>query len=388
MQQMPKSKIWLRAIVCFILCAAMLLIFAAGSCMLLAKPVSAEAGYTSAKAMCVMEGNSGRVLYTKNASQQLPMASTTKIMTAITALEHCQDLDTRFEISPRAVGVSGTSIYLRKGEMLSLRELLYGLMLVSGNDASVAIGEHVSGSVEAFVELMNETAQNIGATNSHFDNTHGLDSKTHYTTAKDLALITSYALKNDTFRTIVSTKNTKIDSEAGKTRYLKNKNKLLNSLDGCVGVKTGFTDDAGRCLVSAAERDNMRLVCVVLNCGPMFEESSALIEKGFNEYTMIDVTCDYSFNPMIPVFDGRKSTVRVGTQGKFVYPFKKAELKDITYIYDLPKQLVCPIVKDTEVGNVQVYFGNNLLFKEKIVTMEDIRGNTVWEKLKDVLTKW
>lgn len=120
----------------------------------------------------------------------------------------------------------------------------------------------------------------------------------------------------------------------------------------------------------------------------MFEESSALIEKGFNEYTMIDVTCDYSFNPMIPVLDGRKSTARVGTQGKFVYPFKNEELKDITYIYDLPKQLVCPIVKDTEVGNVQVYFGNNLLFKEKIVTMEDIRGNTVWEKLKDVLTKW
>ncbi len=174
--------------------------------------LSVSDSYTSAKAMCVMEASTGRVLYGKNRHEKLPMASTTKIMTAITAIENCSNLDERFEISPRAVGIPGTSLYLRKGETLSIRELLYGLMLISGNDASFAIGERIGGNVENFIDMMNKTAQKIGALSSHFDNTHGLDSQTHYTTAEDLAKITSYAMQNDTFREIVSTKNTKIVS--------------------------------------------------------------------------------------------------------------------------------------------------------------------------------
>lgn len=157
-------------------------------------PKASAADYSQAKAMCVMESSSKRVLQSKNMDSKLAMASTTKIMTAITAIENCDDLDQIFEISPKAVGVPGTSLYLRKGEKFSTRQLLYGLMLISGNDASVAIGEHVCGSLNKFVELMNKTAKKIGATNSHFDNTHGLDSKSHYTTAYDLALITSYAM--------------------------------------------------------------------------------------------------------------------------------------------------------------------------------------------------
>lgn len=388
---MKKTKSILSLSLCVFFALAFFLTAICGSLLLIMQPAvkltSAES-YTSAKAMCVMEASSGRVLYSKNMDAQLPMASTTKIMTAITAIENCNDLDEKFEISPKAVGISGTSLYLRKGEAFSIRELLYGLMLISGNDASVAIGERVGGNCKNFIEMMNSTAKKIGATNSHFDNTHGLDSKTHYTSAYDLALITSYAFNNEVFREIVSTKNTKIVNAEGKTRYLKNKNRLLNSLDGCNGVKTGFTDDAGRCLVSACERDGMQLVCVVLNCGPMFEESASLLEKGFAEYKMVDITKDYDFAKFVKVEDGIKEFVEVGTKENFSYPMREGEEKKIAYIYKLPNSLLSPVEKDKEIGEVKVYFGNDLLFSEKIYTMEDVRGNTVWEKIKDIFKNW
>jgi len=343
---------------------------------------------SSAKAMCVMEKSSKRVLYSKNQNTRLPMASTTKIMTAITAIENCDDLDKTFEISPKSVGISGTSIYLRKGEIMSIRDLLYGLMLVSGNDASVAIGEHIAGNTKKFVALMNETAQKIGAKNSHFDNTHGLDSATHYTTAQDLALITSYALENEIFKEIVSTKNTKIVSEAGKTRYLKNKNKLLSNMEGCCGVKTGFTDDAGRCLVSACEREGMTLVCVVLNCGPMFEDSRTLLENGFNEYKMIDLTSGYSYDNLIKVVGGKQENCKIGTKEKFFYPLKEGEISKVDYVYNIQKNMEAPVDKGEEIGEIKIFIDNNLIFSEKVFTMETIRRNSIWSKISDLIKNW
>lgn len=351
-------------------------------------PSGTDAASTSAKAMCVMEASTNRVLYAQNENAKLPMASTTKIMTAITAIENCPNLDEKFEISPRAVGIGGTSIYLRKGEAFSMRELLYGLMLVSGNDASVAIGERVGGKWESFVELMNSTAKKIGAESSHFANTHGLDEKGHYTTAKDLALITSYALQNETFKEVVSTRNTKIVNTDGKTRYLRNKNRLLNSLDGCNGVKTGFTDDAGRCLVSSCERDGMQLVCVVLNCGPMFEESASLLEQGFSEYKLVDLTKGYNFNRFVKLNDAQKEFVEVGTKGSFFYPLREDELQKVTYTYTLSRCLEGGVEKDKEIGNAQIYFSGRLLFGEKIYTMEEVRGNTILHKIKNIFKKW
>lgn len=351
---------------------------------------TAKADYasTSAKAMCVMEVGSKRMLYNKNQSAKLPMASTTKIMTAITAIENCEDLDKTFEISPKSVGISGTSIYLRKGEKMSMRDLLYGLMLVSGNDASVAIGEQISGSHQKFVELMNKTAQMIGANDSHFDNTHGLDSNTHYTTAYDLALITSYALENETFKDLVSTKNTKIVNTDGKVRYLKNKNKLLNSLEGCCGVKTGFTDDAGRCLVSACERDGMTVVCVVLNCGPMFEESSALLERAFKDYNLIDLTTGYAYNKQIKVNEGKSESVQIGTSGKYLYPLKAEEISKVRYEYNIKDSIEAPVNRGDEVGEIKIFIDKNLHFSEKVVTMEDVRRDSIWSKLKDFVERW
>ncbi|MDE6583698.1 MAG: D-alanyl-D-alanine carboxypeptidase, partial [Clostridia bacterium] len=312
----------------------------------------ANAMTTSARAAAVIETTTKRKLFATNENQRLPMASTTKIMTAITAIERCRDLDEKFEISPKAVGVPGTSLYLRKGDVYSTRDLLYALMLISGNDASVAIAEHVAGSTSEFVTMMNETAKKIGVENSHFANTHGLDADGHYTTAYDLAVITAYALDNDTFREIVSTKNTKITNGNGENRYLKNKNKLLSTLDGCIGVKTGFTDDAGRCLVSAIEKNGMRVVCVVLNCGPMFEESAILLKECVEKFKLYDLTSLYDYNQTISVNNGRNTTAKVGTHGKFLYPLTEEEVGNLRFVYSYPTVVDAPLKKDTEIGKV------------------------------------
>ena len=381
-----KSK--LTSIICITFVLIFLFSVCAGAVSIFTKRSAFAESYTSAKAMCVMESGSKRVLASKNCDTKLAMASTTKIMTAITAIESGKDLDSPFIISPKAVGVSGTSLYLRQGEVFTLRDLLYGLMLISGNDASVAIGEYVGGNVTKFVEMMNEKAKGIGALNSHFDNTHGLDSKTHYTTAYDLALITSYAMANDTFREIVSCKNTKITNADGKTRYLKNKNKLLSSLVGCNGVKTGFTDDAGRCLVTSCERDGMNVVCVVLNCGPMFEESAQLLNEAFKEYHLVDLTSGYAFKDKLKVEEGEEEYVDIATFGSYCYPLKSSELKKVKYVYDIEKSVEAPVEKGREVGEVKIFIDNDLHFSEKIYTIENVRRNSIFRKLKDLIEQW
>ncbi len=344
--------------------------------------------YTSAKGCAVIETSTKRKLYAVNENTKLPMASTTKIMTAITALENCDDLDEKFEISPKAVGIPGTSLYLHQGDVYSTRDLLYALMLISGNDASVAIAEHVAGSTSEFVTMMNDLARKIGAENSHFANTHGLDADGHYTTAYDLALITAYALENDTFREIVSTKNIKITNGDGENRYLKNKNKLLSTLDGCIGVKTGFTDDAGRCLVSAIEKDGMRVVCVVLNCGPMFPESATMLQKCVDNFKLYDLTELYDYDQTVGVVDGRVESAQIGTKEKYVYPLTEAELDKIKIEYTYPESVEAPLKKDTEIGKVETFLDNDLLFSEKIYIMEEIKPKSIWQRMGDFFGNW
>ena len=291
------------------------------------KPVTAGAeAHTSARAMCTIEANSGRVLYQKNADAQIPMASTTKIVTAITAIELANqqglDLDAKITIDDRAIGIEGTSIYLQKGEELSIRELLYGLMLRSGNDASMALALALCKTNEEFCEKMQEVSQRVGAINSNYKNPHGLDEEGHYTTARDLALITAYAMKNPIFAEIAKTKEVRIDGKE-YPRVLQNKNRLLRQLDGCVGVKTGFTKKAGRCFVGARDFNGMTVVCVVLNCGPMFEESAEIMQQADTEFTMRRLIGE---NEFIGDMQG------VGI-ADFYYPLTDAETNQIsTYI--------------------------------------------------------
>ncbi|MCL2228511.1 MAG: D-alanyl-D-alanine carboxypeptidase [Firmicutes bacterium] len=247
----------------------------------------AASASTSARAMATIEVSTGRVLYSHNMHQQMPMASTTKIVTAAAVLDNvCEsELDTLFVVDKRALGIEGTSIYLQEGEEMSLRDLLYAMMLRSGNDASVALAFRVSRSVNEFSVLMNEVAKKAGAKNSNFKNPHGLDQDGHLTTAYDLAMITAYAMRNPIFREIVATTDTKIPGREYK-RTIQNKNKLLRLMETADGVKTGFTSKAGRCFVGSATDAGMTVVSVVLNCGPMFEETRALMELGLSEYTL------------------------------------------------------------------------------------------------------
>ena len=220
---------------------------------------------TGAQSCALVDANSGQLLFSKNENERLPMASTTKIMTAIVAIEN-KSLDDAVLIPKEAQNVEGSSIYLVAGEVLSLGELLYGLMLESGNDAAIAIAIHTAGSVENFCNMMNEKAKELGLCNTNFENPHGLSSENHYTTAHELAKLAAYAMKNETFRKIVATEKYIIPArEKCKERYFFNHNRLLRSLDICDGVKTGYTLSSGRCLVTSCTVEGGSFVAVTLN---------------------------------------------------------------------------------------------------------------------------
>ena len=305
--------------------------------------VSAET-IPQGRAECVIELSSGRVLYEYNGDTRLPMASTTKILTAITVIEHCKDLSQEIKIPKTAVGIEGSSVYLKAGETYTVKELLYGLMLRSGNDCAVALALHCSGSIEDFSARMNETAQRAGALDSHFVNPHGLPCENHYTTARDLSYITRYAMQNDLFQELVACKYY-------EDRHWKNKNKLLFTYENAIGVKTGYTKQAGRCLVSAAKQGGMTLICTVLNCTPMYERSKMLLEDAF---------ATYKLTPLL----------RAGT--RFSIGKEKGEVKE-NYLYPLAQgeeqQLeihTFPIEKDEKnrkiLGQFGIYLSKRLLF--------------------------
>ena len=237
----------------------------------------------SATAEIAMELTTGTTLCERNADTKLPMASTTKIMTAIIIIEDC-NLDDELIVDDKAVGVEGSSIYLKKNEQIDVRDLLYGLMLRSGNDSAAALAIHHSGSIEKFVETMNSRAKSIGANNSAFANPSGLPDENHYTTARDLCNIACYAMRNETFKEVVGTKN-----YSGKFRSFVNKNKMLSLCEGANGVKTGYTLKAGRCLVSSCEREGMDVVSVVLNCPEMYERSCEIFDECFSKYLLVKI---------------------------------------------------------------------------------------------------
>ena len=258
--------------------SSILITFAVISCANPIKFYSVQAEHApQSGAECVIEVKSGRILYEYRGDIRLPMASTTKIATAITVLENCENVKISLLIPPETVGVEGSSVYLQAGETYSVEDLLYGLMLRSGNDCAETLA-YFFGGVGGFTAKMNYIAQKAGAFNTNFRNPHGLPCDGHYTTAIDLSLITAYALRNPLFREIVSTKYY-------EPRKWQNKNKMLLQYEGAIGVKTGYTKQAGRCLVSAASRNGMELVCTVLNCPQMYERSTKLLDDAFEAYS-------------------------------------------------------------------------------------------------------
>ncbi len=341
-----------------------------------------------AKAMVVLEGYTDTILYSYNKDMQLPMASTTKIATAIVAIENCNDLDKKIAISDRAVGIEGTSIYLKKGESLSMRELLYGLILASGNDSAVAIAESF-GSEEVFVDMLNSFVQTLGLANTHFDNPHGLDSDNHYTSASDLAKITAYALNNEVFRDIVSTERMVIEgSDLYPARYLKHKNKLLFTQEGNIGVKTGFTDNAGRCLVNAVEKDGMRVISVVLNCQPMFEECERLTNLAYKNYEMKEFVQPYNFVSNVAVENSDKCEVGAITVKGFMIPIEKKNEDKYEVKYSLDNNLVAPIGLNQKVGKVEVFFGNEVIYEGELISIESADNNDLKYLIDNIIDEW
>jgi len=328
--------------------------------------------FTYANSSCseiVMELNSNRILFENNCMEKKYMASTTKILTAITIIENC-DVNEIVHVTEKTVGVEGSSIYLQAGEKLSVKHLLYGLMLRSGNDCAETLAVHCSKSIEEFSLLMNDTAKKIGALNSNFVNPHGLHEDNHYTTAYDLALISAYAMKNETFREIVGTKSIKIPFTTQNTyRYLINKNKLLKDFEGTTGIKTGYTKKAGRCLVSSCVRDGMELICVVLNCPPMFERSKNLLTDCFNNYKLYKLVESDNIIDFIQVEKG--DDIGVYVKKDIILPLSEFEYHNIDIIYDLPQKLEKPLKKDSEIGKIKICCQNKLLFSEKIYTIVD-----------------
>ena len=251
---------------------------------------SSEISNINARAYVVLDRASNTVLVGKNENQKKKMASTTKIITALVVIENANLSDT-VEVSKKAASTGGSRLGLHTGDKITVSDLLYGLMLCSGNDAAVALAEYISGSIDEFANLMNSKAAELNLTNTHFVTPHGLDEEEHYTTAYELAILTNYALENETFAKIVGTKNYTVTIN-GYSKSLSNTNELLGALDGIYGVKTGFTNGANRCLVTACKRGDLDVICIVLGCDTKKDrtrDSVKLINYVFNNFSMVNI---------------------------------------------------------------------------------------------------
>ena len=326
-------------------------------------PIKANA---KACSYAVIEKVSGRVLYESNSSQKAYMASTTKILTAITVIENF-DIKKEITVPIGGVGVEGSSVYLKEGEVYTVEDLLYGLMLRSGNDCAQTLALALCQNVESFANLMNQTATKCGALNSNFVNAHGLHNDKHYTTAYDLALITRYAMQNPTFSKIVACKSYTATEQTTQTKkYWINKNKMLNSFEGASGVKTGFTKKAGRCLVSSAKRDGMELICVLLGEQNHYAVSKDLLEKGFSEYKLVKLVDSKKFDYKIPNED-RSKYYNLKIDNDFYYPISSKD--KIKAEINLPNYIKNNIFDGVNVGEIKIYASKQLIFSQNIYTL-------------------
>ena len=344
------------------------------------------AALAESRSAVLIEAETGRVLYEKNAHEPLPMASTTKVMTALLALERGNLQDT-VTASRNAFGVPGTSIYLSEGEQLTLEEMLYGLMLQSGNDAAVAIAEHIGGSVAEFCRMMTARAEELGCENTVFSTPHGLPADNHHTTAWDLSLIAREALKNETFRAIVSTQRASIPwAGHDYNRVLKNKNKLLSTYPGAMGVKTGYTKAAGRCLVFAARQDGMTLIGVVLNCPEWFDEAAAILNAGFANWQRVTMLSAGESVRQVPVENGVKESVTVRALYDVSAPVAVDTWPDLKI--DLPDTLPAGVLRGQIVGEAKLLDGGEVIVSVPLYAEETVAQQTFRTHLFRILHGW
>ena len=325
----------------------------------------------SAKGAVVINADTGEVLFRKCADKRLPMASTTKIMTTILAIEHAR-LDEQFTVDSQAVKTEGSSMGLCENDKVTVRALCYGMMLPSGNDAANCTAVRISGSIESFVGLMNQKAQQLGLSDTHFVTPSGLDDYTdeHYSTAQDMAKLTRYAMHNSTFREICSAKKVKLCfGDPPYERWLYNTNKLLSSCHGVIGVKTGFTDKAGRCLVSCCERNGARLICVTLGDRNDWRDHSMLYDHCFT----------FVSQQTLSAGNGRFELDVVGSDTDrikcFAQPVKACLLngraKDVKTVVHLPRFVYASVHKGDKVGDVEYWYNDTLIARTDILAGSD-----------------
>lgn len=339
----------------------------------------------SARAAILIDAASGRVLYAKNADARCPMASTTKIMTALLALENSAPNEI-VTASERAAGTGGTSIYLSAGETLSMEEMLKGLMLRSGNDAAVAIAEHIGGSVENFAAMMNARAEELGA-DAHFVTPNGLDAEGHGASARAMALIAREALRRDDFRALVGAQRATIPWRDNQyNRVLNNKNRLLREYEGATGVKTGFTKKAGRCLVFSAERDGMELIGVVLNCGAWFDEAERLLDWGFENFS---IACAAEMGEdcgSVAVAGGASPRVRVIAESDAMAAVRASDQWSVELT--LARSVAAPVHAGDSLGRAALKVNGEILAETRLIAAESSERLTFWGIFVKVLGGW
>lgn len=327
----------------------------------------------SAKSAILIDATTGKVLYEKNADQRMQMASTTKIMTTLLAIES-GNLDEYFTVDPNAIKVEGSSMGLVEGDQVTMRTLCYGMMLPSGNDAANATAVKIAGSIDNFAKLMNQRAKEIGMTNTNFVTPSGLDDYTdkHYSTSRDMALLTQHALQNPTFKEICSTQKAELKyGNPPYTRWLYNSNKLLKSYHGTIGVKTGFTDKAKRCLVSACERDGVTLICVTLNAPNDWNDHKTLYDYGFSLVQKVEIPID-NMNMMVNVVGGKREIAFVKQVTPATITMFSNNMSNVEKKIYLPRFIYAPVKKGDIVGRADYIIDGKVVQTIPIISDEDV----------------
>ncbi len=344
-----------------------------------------------ANAALLLDAENNRVLYEKNGYKRLAMASTTKIMSCIVALENA-DLNSVVTVSSYAASMPDVQLNVRMGEQYYLGDLLYSLMLESHNDVAVAIAEYVGGSVEGFAAMMNQKAKDLGCKDTSFVTPNGLDAKGHYTTARDLAVIASYAIKNEKFIEITnaSTHSFK-EIKNGRSFHVSNKNRFLYMMEGAIGVKTGFTGDAGYCFVGAIKRTDRTLISVILGCGwppnksLKWSDTKELMDYGVENYEERQIFKDVDLEPVF-VEDGQQKYEYLDMKGSLTLLMREDE--QVKIVYQVPRSLKAPVKAGTAVGHAKYYIGGVLYTEIPIYTTKDVSKIDYPYCLKEILKMW
>ena len=382
----------------FILCSfiSVLLVFIPFYCVL-----AEDTPVINSRFAIVIDRKTHSILYGKDEFNKVKMASTTKIMTATVVLEHC-NLNETITVSKKASNTGGSRLGIKEGDKISVNDMLYGLMLCSGNDAAVALAEHVGGSIDGFANMMNQKAHELGLNNSHFVTPHGLDKDDHYTTAYELAILTDYALKNENFSKIVNTKSTTININ-GSPKNINNTNELLGNLDGVYGVKTGFTNGANRCLVAACKRGDLDVISVVLGADTKSfrgNDSIKIIEYAFNNFKYVNISDIAnkefdnwkkenlnSFNIYKPSKKNSSFDLNINDEKDVILPIKTSDIENLNVNINCEKNIVPPLKTGSILGKISVFSGTNELYFHDIMLSSDLYKKDFFEYFVDLLKK-